>query len=721
MPMFSPSELEAGGEGQAARFGNKNAPRLLYGNMSRFGMVKGSIAARRANAEAAAAAKVHAPQNETTEHASTLTSSKSSLLAARAATNAAAIGDAPEANPSETTQLDDEREDKFPEGEDNREKSRREEEEETDRLLGPMGSFYELPKVASAADLIRTASHDKSSHSVSQARGLRQANVPTAYSAIVNTGYYRPSDRIGRLYTSTAASLTSASAQSVAKAAATLAVAAGAPAGSGSSGSGGGAGGGGGKARNNGGLGKLVTAPFAAESREILHTLALQPASSREALATALSLGAASSTAVVERPGEEGGEGNQSPSPTGAGASLEAFGSRSPGSPGRPKKVIVIDSDQHTRTQRREMRSPPRGRRILEVAPSSGGVGPSGDGDSGAAPSSGEAPTAPDRGGGYAVKDFRSWNPAILGGVEGGGGGRGGSNSQHAVLGGSSGRSSSAAGGGNGEVGAGGDTVKAMSEAERQNMSIDRYWATVEDRMLNGSPNALGAGAKSSLLDLPPERVDGITSRLAFELRFIPGIELGAYQAYVEAAVNSMLQDVQVGHSVSVARAVVDYELKDPEGRRALGIERGHLTAGPRWYQCQEYLIPEWRVLRQTGVSRARVRRSALALKRRLCSVETVMVGLEKLWHSGVVPGDWDTAAFGGSGDVVGGTIKPESCNRCGRHGRHDEVNLQILQHILSPRMPGSRKIVTRTYSGVYLRKKRGRLVADAKIPPLDD
>lgn len=38
------------------------------------------------------------------------------------------------------------------------------------------------------------------------------------------------------------------------------------------------------------------------------------------------------------------------------------------------------------------------------------------------------------------------------------------------------------------------------------------------------------------------ERVDGITSRLAFELRLIPGIELGAYQAYVESAVNTMLQ-----------------------------------------------------------------------------------------------------------------------------------------------------------------------------------
>lgn len=658
--MFMPSELDAEGadnhsKGHVAHFGNKNASRFLYGNTSRFGMVKGSIAARRANAAAAAVAKNRASETEATEHTPALSSSKTSLLAARAAYTANVTGGAPEIPTRQSTQLDDDREDNFPKGEESCEKRRIQADEEANRLLGPMGSFYELAKVSSAADLIRTASHDKSSHSVSQARGLRQANVRTAYSAIASTGYYRPSDRIGRLYTSTSAALTSTSAQLVAKAAATLAVAAGAPAGSGSSGGGGGSGGGsaGSKARNNGGLGKLVTAPFAAESREILHTLALQPASSRGALATALSLGTASSAVVAAQPGEGDDKGNQSPSPTGAGTSSESFGARSPVSSGRPKKVVTIDSEQHARTHRREMRSPPRGRRILEVAPSSGDVGLSGGGGGdGAALSSGEVATIPDGGGGYAVKDFRSWNPAILGGIEGGGGGQGGSISQHAALDGSS--SNSAVGGGNGEVGPGADTVKAMSEAQRQKESIDRYWTTVEDRMLNGSPNALGAGAKSPLLELPPERVDGITSRLAFELRFIPGIELGAYQAYVEAAVNSMLQDVQVAHSVSVARAVVDYELKDPEARRALGIERGHLTAGPRWYQCQEYLIPEWKVLRQTGVSRARVRRSALALKRRLCSVETVMVGLEKLWHSGVVPGDWDTSAFGGSGDVVG-------------------------------------------------------------------
>lgn len=39
---------------------------------------------------------------------------------------------------------------------------------------------------------------------------------------------------------------------------------------------------------------------------------------------------------------------------------------------------------------------------------------------------------------------------------------------------------------------------------------------------------------------------------------------------------------MQVDHSVSIARAVVDYELKDPETRKILRIERGHLMAAQR-------------------------------------------------------------------------------------------------------------------------------------------
>lgn len=45
--------------------------------------------------------------------------------------------------------------------------------------------------------------------------------------------------------------------------------------------------------------------------------------------------------------------------------------------------------------------------------------------------------------------------------------------------------------------------------------------------------------------------------------------------------------------------------------------------------------------------------------------VETVMLNLEKLWHTGVVPSDWDRAAFGGSDDVV------SFFESSGRHRQH--------------------------------------------------
>lgn len=54
------------------------------------------------------------------------------------------------------------------------------------------------------------------------------------------------------------------------------------------------------------------------------------------------------------------------------------------------------------------------------------------------------------------------------------------------------------------------------------------------------------------------ERIDGITSHLAFELRTIPGIELGAYQAYVESSVNNMLQvSVLYVHAMDAGARVV--------------------------------------------------------------------------------------------------------------------------------------------------------------------
>lgn len=52
--------------------------------------------------------------------------------------------------------------------------------------------------------------------------------------------------------------------------------------------------------------------------------------------------------------------------------------------------------------------------------------------------------------------------------------------------------------------------VARPTEADRQCGSIARYWTMVEARVVEGSPNALGAGAKSPLVELPLVSVVGM-------------------------------------------------------------------------------------------------------------------------------------------------------------------------------------------------------------------
>ena len=531
VPSFAAQDLSGSDHEENQGAYGKTAPRILHGSTTRFGMVKGSIAARKATAAAA--------------------SSKARRLPATSATSSSPTWTTTTDNPSTTTGNHQQ------EQRTNDLKVFSEEggpfssglslgdggEQERSHVLGPMGSYYELPKVSSAVDLIRTASHDRSSHSLSQARGLRQASMPTAYANIASTGYYRPSDRIARLYTSTAAALTSSSAHAVAKATAALAVAAGAPAGKGC----GSGGRGGHRARNTAAAGgKVVTAPFAAESREILHSLALlQQASSSSSGAPAT----ASSPPLRANEGGGGGGGNQSPSPTGGKESSEAYfspekiqrggepcpptseedtsksakargirtsssateitgNSEKVGSLGggtkdtvgasekvkhrrggsadlpRPGGAVLISSAQDTRTQLREMRSPPRGMRTLNVSVSSEGR---------------ETTTC-------GVKDFLSWNPVGLDGERKGQLTIADGNHSDGGVGGEGGGGGGGGGGGREAGGGGGSAGTGLADAEKQKTSIARYWEAVDERILHGSPNALGAGAKSPLYDLPPVR-----------------------------------------------------------------------------------------------------------------------------------------------------------------------------------------------------------------------
>lgn len=526
-----PGERETRSKHSEFRTFDKSA-RLVHGDLSRFGMVKGSIAARKATAAAAAgtgARTMSAIQNGNIWQPSPnvpVFDAKGSVAHELSSTSIqrqfpssddgnVTIAREPAAS---TARVEHQREN-----------------QERDILLGPLGSFLEIPTVSSAADLIRTASHDSSSQSVSQTRGLRPAKVSTVHSKLSRTAYYRPSDRIGRHYTWTAAALTCTSAQLVAKAAVALAVS------TGDSKCGKGRTCGSRSCTSPGGLGgKSVTAPLAAESRQILHDLALLPASSREnslimPLATPSLLPLTTidtgkketSVSTRQRP-------NQSPSPTESSAiatgmkgaaksSLDSIetaehpegdvsvdmmkvgpgsnftdgerddvdhGSlpiRLPQSPGHESGAkVAIPSAQQTRTNLRDKRSPPRGKRTLDASPSSRRR---------------QNTTARESDGGYAAKDFHSWHPACLDGT-------GGEREVDAAVAGRDDCQGRIVCGGSrrGLEGREGRMEGSLAQAEKQRESIARYWTQVESRIVDGSPNALGAGSMSKLFELPPVR-----------------------------------------------------------------------------------------------------------------------------------------------------------------------------------------------------------------------
>jgi hypothetical protein len=53
--------------------------------------------------------------------------------------------------------------------------------------------------------------------------------------------------------------------------------------------------------------------------------------------------------------------------------------------------------------------------------------------------------------------------------------------------------------------------------------------------------------------------------------------------------VNDMFTDIQHDYLDAVARAMVNYELKDPTVCNELGIAVQQLTAAPTWYTSDEY------------------------------------------------------------------------------------------------------------------------------------
>ncbi|KAH8085006.1 dynein light chain binding protein [Aureococcus anophagefferens] len=80
-----------------------------------------------------------------------------------------------------------------------------------------------------------------------------------------------------------------------------------------------------------------------------------------------------------------------------------------------------------------------------------------------------------------------------------------------------------------------------------------------------------------------------------------------------ERVADEALEESRLGFADGVARAMVDYEMRDANLVGLLDIDPAHLRAAPRWWTSVEHRTYEWRVLRKTGVARRRVHRAFYA------------------------------------------------------------------------------------------------------------
>ena len=189
------------------------------------------------------------------------------------------------------------------------------------------------------------------------------------------------------------------------------------------------------------------------------------------------------------------------------------------------------------------------------------------------------------------------------------------------------------------------ETMSPSDEARQQLVSIGRFWDLVESAVQHGALHAAGAGQKRALAELPTAWFNAIANRVSGGS--------SAYALMVSESFRALLAteshaEVASDFVYSVARSMVEYELRDSIACGQLEISRQHLDAAPCWWCNPSYTLPEWRVLRETGVPRANVHRAFHLMERRLCIAEAVMLELQDLWCDGMLPADWDKGTHGG-------------------------------------------------------------------------
>ena len=186
------------------------------------------------------------------------------------------------------------------------------------------------------------------------------------------------------------------------------------------------------------------------------------------------------------------------------------------------------------------------------------------------------------------------------------------------------------------------DEVKSSGpEAEKNKLeqksdATKKYWEVVQSVIANGVETATGSGQRRQVSSIMDSNIESIITRVPT----IPGF---LNSDHLKNLLAVELSEVRAGYVEAVARASVEYSIRDNEFAKEVGINRAQLLDSSiiELWTNKEFQLAEWRVLRQTGVEKLSVLRSFHRMDKNLCTNLPIMLELQYLWLDNTLPTGW--------------------------------------------------------------------------------
>lgn len=179
----------------------------------------------------------------------------------------------------------------------------------------------------------------------------------------------------------------------------------------------------------------------------------------------------------------------------------------------------------------------------------------------------------------------------------------------------------------------------SMPEAQKLKLRENTLQAleqAVKAVMTGGSTTASGSGHRRPVVRISEDAIASIIARVPTLYGFLE-------DPYIERLLKEELNRVGTEYITAAARSALEYELMDKEEASHYGINTVHLNdhdLNTMWTNM-EYMLPEWKVLRLTGVNSLTVLRKFQAMNRQLCVPLSVMLQLQYLWIDDTLPESW--------------------------------------------------------------------------------